>query len=281
MLFLLPSLIIFIGTVIIPIIWSGYYSLFNWNGIGKMKFVGLQNFIDLFHDKHFYTAFSNNIIYLFINLIGQLGVALVLALLLSHLTRGASFFKTLYFAPAILSGVAVCEAFKNFYAIDPPGLFNLILGAVGLENLETVWLGNMDTALGSVALIECYKNMGIYLVILYAGLLSIPESVVESAKMDGAKGWTLFLKIKLPYLKNVLAAALIMAVNGLLKAFDIPYITTYGGPGDATELVATYMYKTAFSSTKYGYGSAIAVVIAIECIIFVSILQAVLKRRQD
>lgn len=91
----------------------------------------------------------------------------------------------------------------------------------------------------------------------------------------------MFWKIKMPYLKNVLGAALIMAVNGLLKAFDIPYITTYGGPGDATELVATYMYKTAFSSAKYGYGSAIAVVIALECIVFVSVLQFILKRNQE
>lgn len=279
--FLLPSLIIFIATVIIPVIWSGYYSLFSWNGIGKMKFVGLENFIDLFKDKHFFNAFINNIIYLFINLVGQLGVGLILALLLSHLKRGVSFFKTLYFAPAILSGVAVCQAFKNFYATDPAGVFNILLKAIGLDNLVTVWLGNMDTALGSVALIECYKNMGLYLVILYAGLLSIPESVIESAKMDGARGFIMFWKIKMPYLKNVLAAALIMAVNGLLKAFDIPYITTYGGPGDATELVATYMYKTAFSSTKYGYGSAIAVVIAIECILFVTVLQSLLKRKQD
>lgn len=280
-LFLLPSILIFSATVILPILWSGYYSLFHWNGIGKMRFVGLENFANLMKDQFFMSAFLNNGIYLIINLIGQLGVALVLALLLSHIKRGNTFFKTLYFAPAVLSGVAVCQAFKNFYALDPPGLFNLILQAVGLGELQRVWLGNMDTALGSVALIECYKNMGIYLVIIYAGLISIPSSVIESAKMDGAKGWVMFWKIKMPYLKNVLGAALIMAVNGLLKAFDIPYITTYGGPGDATELVATYMYKTAFSSAKYGYGSAIAVVIAIECILFVSALQFILRRNKE
>lgn len=279
--FLLPSIIIFTATVIFPIIWSGYYSFFNWNGIGRKTFAGLSNFSALLKDRHFISALSNNLIYLLINLVGQLGVALLLALLLSHLTWGKSFFKTLYFAPAILSGVAVCQAFKCFYALDPPGLFNLILQALSLEHLQTAWLGNMETALGSVAIIECYKNMGIYLIIIYAGLLSIPTDVLESAQMDGAKGWIMFWKIKMPYLKNVLGAALIMAVNGLLKAFDIPYITTYGGPGNATELVATYMYKTAFSSAKYGYGSAIAVVIAIECILLVSVLQSILNRNHD
>ena len=103
LLFLLPSLIIFTATVVIPILWSGYYSLYNWNGIGEMKFVGLDNFKAILKDRHFSNAFSNNLIYLLINLCGQLGIALLLALLLSHLPHGNSFFKTIYFAPAILS----------------------------------------------------------------------------------------------------------------------------------------------------------------------------------
>ena len=280
-LFVFPSIVIFTITVFLPILWSGYYSLFSWNGVGKMKFVGLANFISLLKDRHFYNAFTNNILYLLINLIGQVGIALLLALFLHKLKWGNSFFKTVYFAPAILSGVAVCHAFKNFYTTDPPGLFNIILKTIGLGKYQKAWLGTIETALPSVALIECYKNMGIYLVIIYAGLLSIPTEIIESAQLDGAKGWALFWNIKFPFLKNVLSAALIMAVNGLLKAFDIPYITTYGGPGDASELVATYMYKTAFSSAKYGYGSSIAVVIAIECIVFISILQFLLKRKNS
>ena len=136
-----------------------------------MKFVGLDNFKAILKDRHFSNAFSNNLIYLLINLCGQLGIALLLALLLSHLPHGNSFFKTIYFAPAILSRRRSLPGIQEFYSLDPPGLFNLLLQTIGLGDLQRVWLGNIDTALGSVALIECYKNMGIYLVIIYAGLL--------------------------------------------------------------------------------------------------------------
>ncbi len=120
--------------------------------------------------------------------------------------------------------------------------------------------------------------MGLYLVIIYSGLMAIPADVIESARMDGASGIRLFRYIKLPYIKDVMVVAVIMAVNGLLKAFDIPFVTTNGGPGSASELVTTYMYKTAFSSARYGYGSAIAVFIALESILAVLILQRIFNR---
>lgn len=119
------------------------------------------------------------------------------------------------------------------------------------------------------------------MVILYSGLLSIPEDVIEAAKVDGAYGWKLFIQIKLPYLYSVLTVTLVMAVNGLLKAFDVPFITTYGGPGRSTELVATYMYKVAFASTKYGYASTIAVFLVVESVLLVSILRKFMSGRKS
>lgn len=239
-----------------------------------MRFVGLDNYRRLFSDLYFRNALWNNLLYLLINLVGQVGIALFLALLLTKITWGCNFFKTVYFAPTILSSVAVSQAFQKFYATEPPGVFNAVLEKIGLGSLVTPWLGTAQTSLTSVALIECYKNMGLYLVILYSGLMAIPSDVIESARMDGASGIRLFWYIKLPYIRNVMAVAVIMAVNGLLKAFDIPFVTTNGGPGSASELVTTYMYKTAFSSARYGYGSAIAVFIALESILAVLILQA-------
>ena len=274
LLFLLPSVIIFIFTVIFPIIRSAWLGFFDWDGVTPMRFVGLDNYRRLFSDLYFRNALWNNLLYLLINLVGQVGIALFLALLLTKITWGCNFFKTVYFAPTILSSVAVSQAFHIFYATEPPGVFNAVLEKIGLGSLVTPWLGTAQTALTSVALIECYKNMGLYLVILYSGLMAIPSDVIESARMDGASGIRLFWYIKLPYIRNVMAVAVIMAVNGLLKAFDIPFVTTNGGPGSASELVTTYMYKTAFSSARYGYGSAIAVFIALESILAVLILLA-------
>ncbi len=281
LLFLLPSLILFIFTVIFPIIRSAYFGFFDWDGVTPMQFVGFSNYKKLFSDFYFRNAFWNNLIYLLINLIGQIGVALILSLLLTKVVRGSNFFKTVYFAPTILSGVAVSQAFQKFYATEPLGVFNAILKGLGLETYITPWLGTAQTALVSVAIIECYKNMGLYLVIIYSGLMAIPPDVTESARMDGAKGFKLFWYIKLPYIREVLAVAIIMAVNGLLKAFDIPFITTNGGPGSSSELLTTYMYKTAFSSTRYGYGSAIAVFIALESILAVCILRKIFTKPEE
>ncbi|WP_337537623.1 sugar ABC transporter permease [Suilimivivens sp.] len=281
LLFLLPSLILFIFTVIFPIIRSAYFGFFDWDGVTPMQFVGFSNYKKLFSDLYFRNAFWNNLIYLLINLIGQVGIALILSLLLTKVVRGSNFFKTVYFAPTILSGVAVSQAFQKFYATEPLGVFNAILKGLGLETYITPWLGTAQTALVSVAIIECYKNMGLYLVIIYSGLMAIPPDVIESARMDGAKGFKLFWYIKLPYIREVLAVAIIMAVNGLLKAFDIPFITTNGGPGSSSELLTTYMYKTAFSSTRYGYGSAIAVFIALESILAVCILRKIFTKPEE
>ena len=149
-----------------------------------------------------------------------------------------------------------------------------------MEDLQKAWLGESSTAMGAVIFIECYKSMPLYMVILYSGLVAIPDQIVEAARMDGAYGWRLFRHIKLPYLYSVLTVALVMAVNGLIKAFDIPYIATYGGPGRSTELVATYMYKIAFASTKYGYASSIAVFLVVESVLLVSILRKFMSGRR-
>ena len=115
--------------------------------------------------------------------------------------------------------------------------------------------------------------MGLYVVILYSALISISSDVIESAMIDGATGWTMFCKIKLPLISNVFVATLVMVVNGSLKAFDLVYITTNGGPGNSSELTATYMYRMAFTATKYGYGSAIAVFMAIQSILIVFVIR--------
>ena len=111
------------------------------------------------------------------------------------------------------------------------------------------------------------------MVIIYSALIAIPSDVLESAELDGAGGWTMFWRIKLPLISNVFVVALIMVVNGTLKAFDMIYLTTLGGPGNSSELVATYMYKIAFSGARYGYGSAIAVFLAIQSVVVVMLLR--------
>lgn len=279
-LLLLPAVLLFTFTVVLPLGWSVYYSLFNWNGVSKMKFIGIDNYIKMFLDNNFLVSLKNNIFFMIVNVIGQVGIALLVAILLTHIGKGRNLFKTIYFIPTILSAVALAQFFRKFFGIEPVGVFNVLLDVLGMEDLQKAWLGESSTAMGAVIFIECYKSMPLYMVILYSGLVAIPDQIVEAARMDGAYGWRLFRHIKLPYLYSVLTVALVMAVNGLIKAFDIPYIATYGGPGRSTELVATYMYKIAFASTKYGYASSIAVFLVVESVLLVSILRKFMSGRR-
>ena len=178
----------------------------------------------------------------------------------------------LFCASNFISG-CIRASVSKFLQCNPDGIINALLRMIGLDALAQPWLGQASTSLVTVALIECYKYMGLYVVILYSALISISSDVIESAMIDGATGWTMFCKIKLPLISNVFVATLVMVVNGSLKAFDLVYITTNGGPGNSSELTATYMYRMAFTATKYGYGSAIAVFMAIQSILIVFVIR--------
>ena len=280
LLFLLPALLSFTATVFVPIIWSMVYSLYSWNGVSAMRFVGLENFADMFSDKNFVQSVVNNLIFVAINVVGQLFVGAFVAVLLTYVGKGREVFKTLYFTPVILASVAVAKIWSKFFSVDPDGVVNSLLELVGLGGLKTAWLGNAATSLGSVSLVESYWHMALFMVIIYSGLITISEDVLESAVMDGASAWKMFWKIKLPLMSEVFVVALVMVVNGCLKAFDIIFISTSGGPGYSSELVATYMYKVAFTSAKYGYGSAIALFLVVESMIAVMLIRKIANRVQ-
>ena len=274
--FLIPSLILFLFTVILPIVWSAGYSLYNWDGISDMECVGLQNYQKLlFGVETFWICFLNNIIFVIINTVFQIVVGLFIALILSHLRRGSTIFQTLFFMPTVISSVAISQLFQKFLSVEPMGILNYGLQAIGLGSQVQAWLSNTSTALVSVSLIESYRFIGIYMIIFYTALISIPKDYIEAAKIDGAQGFRLFWKIKFPLIKGIFFITTVMVVNGTLKGFDIPYILTNGGPGRYTELIATYMYKTAFLTSQFGYGSAIAVFLAIESILIIAFVKKV------
>lgn len=245
----------------------------KWGGIGDRVFVGFDNYIAMFHDKVFYTALVNTLIYLVIVVVMQLGIGMLFAVLLTYLTRGSTFIKTLYYIPCIITTVAVTQMFRSMYATEPMGLINIVLNAVGLENLATSWLTNVNTVLAAVSLPEGWRFTGMYMVIYYSALVSLDPEISEAAKVDGASGWQLFWRVKLPMIKPVVILTLTMCLTGALRGFDIPFLLTGGGPGNLSELMSTYMYKKAFSSNQYGYGSALAVFIIIESILVVFLLR--------
>jgi raffinose/stachyose/melibiose transport system permease protein len=280
--FLIPPLLLYGVAVLLPILQSLFLSFFKWDGITSMRFVGFDNYARMFvGDDVFWTAFFNSLGYLAICLVLQLGGALVVASLLISLRRGREVVKTLYLLPAVISTVAIAFLFQRIYSLEPVGLLNQLLAWVGLEGLQQAWLSDVDTVLAAVSIPEGWRFTGLYMLIIYAALLAVPQELEEAARLDGANWWQVFTKIRFPYIRPVWITTTIMASTYALRGFDIPYLLTNGGPGQASELLTTYMYKTAFTHTDYGYASTISVFIVVECLIAVGLIILLLRRKAD
>lgn len=280
--FLLPPLLLYGAAVLFPILQSLYLSFFSWDGISPGVFVGLSNYSRMLAgDDIFWHAFSHTIGYVVVCLVLQLGGGLIVASLLMSLRRGRELIKTLYLLPAVISTVAIAFLFQRIYSVEPVGLLNQVLGWLGLDGLERPWISDVHTVLAAVSIPEGWRFSGLYMIILYAALLAVPRELEEAARLDGASAWTVFTRIRFPYIRPVWTTTTIMAATFAFRGFDIPYLMTNGGPGQSSELLTTYMYKTAFTSTNYGYASAISVFIVIECLAAVGLILFLLRRRAD
>lgn len=281
-LFLLPPVLLFGGGVLLPIVQSLFLSFFKWDGITTMKFVGIDNYTKMFvGDATFWKAFVNQLVYLLVCVVIQMGAGLGIACLLLTITRGREALKVLYLVPAVVSTTAIALLFQRIYSLDPQGLVNGLLDVVGLDGLGRAWLSDVHTVLVAVSIPEGWRFLGLYTIILYAALLSVPRELEEAARLDGANAWQVFTKIRFPHIRPVWTTTMVMVVTYGLRGFDIPYLLTNGGPGQSSELVTTYMYKTAFVSTNYGYASAISVFIVVECLLAVALIFGLLRKGND
>jgi len=257
------------------------YSLYSWNGISAMRYIGFDNYVKLFtRDDIFREALRNNLVYVCMSVSMKVVAGMVLAVLLTYVRFGKEMYKTLFFVPAILSSVVLSQLFTRIYATEPVGILNGFFRILHLEMLEQAWLSDKSIVLFSIALVDAFKYTGIYMVIYYTALISIPDELIESANLDGANAVQQFFYLKMPLIKGVFIASLIMLLSGTLKEFDLPYLLTGGGPGHASEMVTTHMYKTAFSTMQYGYGSALAFFIVIECLLIVGAFRKILLTKE-
>ena len=181
--FLTPPVLLFGGGVLLPIVQSLVLSFYKWDGITNMQFVGIDNYIKMFSaDPTFWKAFVNQLVYLVICVVIQMGLGLGVALLLLTITRGREVLKVLYLMPAVISTTAIALLFQRIYSFDPKGLVNTILGMVGLDALEKPWLSNIHTVLTAVSIPEGWRFLGLYTIIFYAALLSVPRELEEAAQ---------------------------------------------------------------------------------------------------
>ena len=279
--FVLPALLLFICFTIIPLFISAYYSFFSYDGIGKMELVGFRNFIELFtKDKYFPTALGNSLLLAVASLLIQLPISLALALTLARGVRGEKVFRTIYFIPVVISSMVIGQLWLKIFNSDY-GLLNQFIRLLGFSGFQYSWLSNPSTAFFTTMVPAVWQYIGYHMLIFYAGIKSISPEYYEAAQIDGATRLQTNLKIIIPLLAPVIKTCAVFAVTGSLRAFDLIYVMTGGGPNHASEVPATLMYNNLFRRGLYGYGSAQAVFIVIECLLFTYILNRVLKQAEE
>lgn len=254
--FVAPSLILFGGIIFYSIIMSFRYSLLDWNGFGEGIFVGFSNYAKMFQDKVFLRSAVNSLLLGFVTLVTQLPLALLLALLLTSGIKGEGFYRTVFFIPMTLSSVVIGQLWLKIYNPNY-GVLNTLLGVLGLESLQRSWLGDVNTALFSAFVPIIWQNVGYHMLLLYTSINSISKDILEAAKLDGASGVKAARYITIPLVKPMLRTCAIFVVIGSLKAFDMIYVLTNGGPAHMTEVPSSLMFSSIFNLNKYGYGSFI------------------------
>ncbi|MFT4145404.1 MAG: sugar ABC transporter permease [Mobilitalea sp.] len=259
-LFLIPALLLFTMFFIYPIFNVVSMSFFDWNGISKPVFAGLQNYKDIFTDKVFTRSVMNNVIWAVAACSIQVSLALLMALILSRKPRFWSFFRTIYFLPQVISGIALAMLWSAVYNSEF-GMLNGLLKIVGLEHLTTNWLGNPKTAFVCVLIYGLFY-IGYYMVIMMAGITNIDESYYEAAKVDGASPIQTAFHVTIPLIKySMLTCVTLAAIYGL-RTFEQVYLLTNGGPANRTSLVVLYLYNQ-MRDNNYGGANASSVILII------------------
>ena len=279
LIFMFPAFLFFIAIIAAPVIMSAYYSTLDWDGIGKAVFIGFDNFKKLFINNvdGFPLTVRNSFVFLLVSVFIQLPVSLIFALILAKGIKGEGFFRGAYFVPVIISTVVIGQLWMKIYNPDY-GLLNVVLSNIGLDNLAQNWLGDSKTALGATFVPILWQYVGYHMLLMYAAIKSISPDIFEAALIDGSSGISTAFRITIPLITPMLKVSVTFSVIGSLKIFDLIYVLTNGGPAGATEVPSTLMVKTIFMSYKYGYGSAMAVFIILECFLFTALINRLFKK---
>lgn len=255
-LFILPNFIGFFVFMALPIVMGLIISFTDYNGFSQFNFVGLKNYINMFHDEYFKVSLWHNLLYTIVTVPGTLVTALLLAVAVNKGIKGSTLFKTMFFLPNISSMVAVGIVWAAIFN-PTQGPLNLFLKSLGVIN-PPMWLSSTKTALLSVMLVAIWKQSGYYMIIILAGLQSVPAQLYEAASIDGADGIKKFFKITLPMLSPTMFMVTILSIINSFQVFDLINIMTEGGPGRSTNVLVYRIYQEGFQKLQFGYASAMA-----------------------
>ncbi len=261
-LFLAPAAIIYLSVIVAPVFYSLFTSLHKWNGIGEMEFLGLQNYLNLFtNDSVFHTALANNLVWIVLTIAITMTVALALAVVLNKAFAGRTFFRGFFYFPCVIAPIAVSIIWRWIYNPNI-GFINQFMGALHI-NYQQSWLSDPKVSLYAIFVAALWQGIGQPMILFLAGLQTVPEDVLEAARIDGASRPRTFFMITCVMMKETFVIVIANLVTSALRVFDVVQGLTGGGPNNATQMLSTYMYSQTFQYSNVGIGTAIACIMVL------------------
>ncbi|MGI6652791.1 MAG: carbohydrate ABC transporter permease [Christensenellales bacterium] len=280
-LFLLPAILIYLAFTIYPFFDSLVLSFYKWNGFSARTFIGLDNYIAAFRDKTFLMAIHNSVYLGVFSSIISVAVGLLLAWLMLYVSRRVgSLFRTILFSPSMIPAIITALVFAFIFEPENGALnafLNLIRRLFGVPEVQTAWLTNKSTALGAILFVSAWKQVGLTMVLCFAGMQGLNLSLVESARLDGANDFQVFGRIILPLIMPFVQLSAIFALMSGLKIYDTVVALTAGGPAKATIVMPLWILQNSFSFNKYGYGSAMSMIFVLIVLIGMLLVKRVVR----
>ncbi|MFC3803802.1 carbohydrate ABC transporter permease [Cohnella sp. GCM10012308] len=279
LLFILPALLVYSVVVFYPMLQVFFRSLYEWDGLTPGTFIGFDNYTRMFDDSIFHTSVYNGLVFALIITVAQLSIGTLLAFAVAEAgIRGRKFVRISVFIPVVLSITVVCQLWMAMYNPEY-GLINRLFELLGIPYQQD-WISGSRTAIYALAAVNAWQYMGYHFALLLAAVKSVPEHYMEAARIDGASKWKAHLRITIPLMAETYKFCLIFAITGGLNAFANMYIMTGGGPGTSTYTLTYMMYRSAFRVGEYGYGSASAAFLVIECLIVTLLINRFIARQR-
>ncbi|MEE9388334.1 MAG: sugar ABC transporter permease [Paracoccaceae bacterium] len=280
LLFGLPAYVILLLFFVYPIILTLQLSFTDFRGFGEADWVGLKNYARILSHDRYFQQFLTTIKYAAFAVVFQTLLGLTFASWLHRMPRIRNFCRPALFVPAMLSTVVVAYVWQFIYSPLDGGL-NAALESVGLGNFARGWLGSPDTALYAVVAVHVWMYTGYSTAIFLAGYANISEDIDEAGRLDGASSWQRFRHLEIPLLAPSFTIAVVLTTIGTLKSFELPFVMTGGGPDRATELVSIEIIKQLFNSSRFGFASALAILMLVVVVAVAAIQNAILRKNEE
>ena len=276
--FILPNFLGFLAFTLIPVTAAFALSFMEWTAFTAPRWVGLENFQRMFQSDTFWVALRNTVVYALGHVPLTMALALLLAMLLNRKLKGIGFFRVAIFFPYITSLVAVAVVWNTLFSPDT-GPINQFLNSIGIAE-PPGWTSSSDWAMPAVIITSVWRDMGYYMVLYLAGLQAIPSELYEAAEVDGASAWQRFWNVTIPSLRPTTFFVVVMLTVSSFKVFDLIVVMTNGGPGRSTTVLSQLIYQEGIGEGKFGYSSAISLVLFV-IVLTVTVLQFKIQQRRE